>query len=140
MALFPSPEWVEEMRKVAESDPEYKKAGADWEGDMIMVIEAEPGKLDQPFMYYSKPYKGEMLEYYQLKNENERTAEYTIRAPYSVIKGIIKGEIDPLQAMMKGKIKVKGNMQKLLKYAKFQQLGMKALAKVKTEFVDEVKK
>lgn len=137
MPLFPSQEWVEELMKVTQDDPEYQKAGADWEGDMIMVIQPEPGKLDQPFVYYSKPHRGEILEAKMLSSEDERQAEFTIRAPYSVVKSIIKGEIDPMQALMKGQVKVQGNMQKLLKYAKFQQLGMKALSKVSTEFVDE---
>jgi hypothetical protein len=49
----------------------------------------------------------------------------------------MRPNVEAMQMMMKGKIRVKGDMQKLLKYAKFQQLGMKALQKVETTFLDE---
>ena len=137
MPLFPSEEWVKALEEITVNDEEYKKAGADWEGDVIMIMEAEPGKLEEPFYYYSKPHHGELLETCQLKSLDEKTAEYVISGPYSVWKSIVKREADAMQMMMKGKIRVKGDMQKLLKFAKFQQLGMKALQKVETTFIDE---
>ena len=97
MPRFPSQEWVEELMRVTQDDPEYQKAGADWEGDMVMVIEPEPGKLDKPFIYYSRPHHGEILESQLLQSEDEKQAEFVIRAPYSVVKGIIKGEVEPMQ-------------------------------------------
>ncbi len=137
MPLFPSEEWIKALQTVLEADQEYKKAGADWEGDIITVIEAEPGKLETAFCYYSKPHRGELLEAFKLSSPTERTAEYVITGPYSVWKSIVKREADAMQMMMKGKIRVKGDMQKLLRYARFQQLGMKALQKVETRFIDE---
>lgn len=138
MPVFPSEEWVKALEEITVSDEEYKVAGADWEGDVVMIIEPEPGKLEEPFYYYSKPHHGELLEAKQIKNLDEKTAEYVISGPYSVWKSIVKREADAMQMMMKGKIRVKGDMQKLLKYAKFQQLGMKALQKVETTFIDEM--
>ncbi len=138
MALFPSIEFVKEMEALLDANPEYKKAGAEWEGDIITVIEAEEHLLDEPFIYYSKPHHGEILESYQLKSVDEKDAAFIISAPYSVFKGIIKGELDPMKAMMQGKIVVKGDIKTLLKYAKFQQLGMEALKQVPPPtFVDE---
>lgn len=138
MPLFPSEEWVKALEEHTVNDEEYKKAGADWEGDVVMIIEAEEGKLDEPFYYYSKPHHGELLEACQIQSLDEKTPEYVISGPYSIWKSIVKREADAMQMMMKGKIRVKGDMQKLLKYAKFQQLGMKALQKVETTFIDEV--
>ena len=137
MPVFPSEEWVKELEKVTVADEDYKKAGAEWEGDMIMIMEAEPGKLDKPFYYYSKPHRGELLEAKKLDSLEGQTAAYVISGPYSIWKQIVKREVDAMQMMMKGKIRVKGDMQKLLKFAKFQQIGMKALQKVETTFIDE---
>ena len=138
MPVFPSEEWLKELEQLTVSDEEYKKAGADWEGDVVMIIEAEPGKLDEPFYYYSKPHRGDLLEARKLASLDEKPdVEYVISGPYSVWKSIVKREADAMQMMMKGKVRVKGDMQKLLKYAKFQQLGMKALQKVETTFIDE---
>jgi len=139
MPVFPSEEWLKALEQLTVSDEEYKKAGADWEGDVVMIIDAEPGKLDKPFYYYSKPHRGELLEARKIASLDEKpNVEYVISGPYSVWKSIVKREADAMQMMMKGKIRVKGDMQKLLKYAKFQQLGMKALQRVETTFIDEV--
>lgn len=138
MPVFPSQEWIKAMEALLDKNPEYKKAGATWEGDTIMIIEAEEGLLPESFIYYSHPHHGEILESYQLKSETEKTANYVIRAPYSTFKLIIQKKLDPMKAMMTGKIKIKGDMKKLLQYAKFQQLGMEALALVETQFIDEV--
>lgn len=138
MPVFPSEEWFRALEAITNNNPEYEKAGADWEGDLITAIEAEPRKLDKPFYWYSKPHHGKLLESYQIQNSNEKKAAFVISGQYSTWKAIIKRESDAMQMMLKGKIRVKGDMQKLLRYTKFQQLGMKALSMVETKFADEV--
>lgn len=137
MPVFPSEEWFRSLEKISEGDPEYEKAGADWEGDLVSVIDAEPGKLNEAFIWYSKPHHGKLVESFRIKSLEEKKPSFVLSGPYSVWKSIIKGEADSLQMLMKGKIRVKGDMQKLLRYSKFQQLGMKALSKVETKFIDE---
>ncbi len=137
MALFPSEEWFREMEKILASDEEYKKAGAEWDDDVIMVIEKEPGKLEEDFIWYSKSKGGEILESGPLKSIDEKNAAYVISGPYSAWKAIVTREMDAMQAMLRGKIRVKGDMQKLLRFTKYQQLGMKALQQVETSFPDE---
>ncbi len=137
MPVFPSEEWIKALEGILYNDEEYKKAGADWEGDMIMVMEAEPGLLDEPFNYYSKPHHGDLVESYKLDSIEGKEAAFIISGPYSVWKSVVKGEVDAMQMMMKGKLRIKGDMQYLLRYAKFQQLGMKALSRVETVFIDE---
>ena len=43
--------------------------------------------------------------------------EYVIRANYDVWKAMTLGELDPMNALMAGKVKVTGNMAALLKHA-----------------------
>lgn len=137
MPLFPSEEWFREMEKILDSDEEYKKAGADWVGDMVLVIEKEPGKLEEDFIWYSNAKGGQILESKRLKSIEEKNPEFVITGSYSTWKSIVKREMDAMQAMLKGKVKVKGNLQKLLRYTKYQQLGMRALQQVQTTFIDE---
>jgi len=137
MPTFPSADWFQDVIKVLDSDEEYKRVGAGWEGDMIMVVEAEAGSLEKDFCFYQKPHHGEMLEAFEVGTRDEKEAAFVISGPYSVWKSIINGQADAMQSMMKGKIRVQGNMAQLMKYAKFQQLGMDALKKVETTFADE---
>ena len=138
MPQFPSAEWFGEMVNILGNDEEYKRAGADWEGDLVTAVEAEPGKLEKDFYFYQKPQRGEMLDAHEIKSLDEKPdVAFVISGPYSVWKDIISGKGNAMQLMMQGKMKVKGNMTQLLKYAKFQQLGMDALKKVETAFIDE---
>ena len=137
MPQFPTAEWFDKMIEVLDSNEEYKRVGADWEGDMVLAIEAEGG-LAESFYYYQKPHKGEMLENYAIKSLDEKPdVAFILSGPYSVWKSIISGQGDAMQLMMQGKIRVKGNMQQLLRYAKFQQLGLNALKEVETTFIDD---
>ncbi len=138
MPQFPSAEWFGDMVNILANDEEYKRAGADWEGDLVTAVEAEPGKLEKDFYFYQKPHRGEMLDSHEIKSLDEKPdVAFVISGPYSIWKDIISGKGNAMQLMMQGKMKVKGNMTQLLKYAKFQQLGMDALKKVETTFIDE---
>ncbi len=138
MPKFPSAEWFDEMINLLDKNEEYKRVGAEWEGDMILAVEAEEGKLDTPFYYYQKPHRGEMLENYPINSLDEKPdVAFVLNGPYSVWKSIINGEGDAMQLMMQGKIRVKGNMQQLLRYAKFQQIGLDALKGIESTFDDE---
>jgi len=136
MPKFPSMEWAEALKEVINSDPEIREAGKDLEADAVLVIEPGGG-LKERFIVYVKGSGGVIEEVRQLQSPDEVPAKFVTSAEYPVWKSIIKGELDGVKALLMGKIKLKGDMKEVIKRAKDQQLMMKALSKVKTEFVDE---
>ena len=58
-------------------------------------------------------------------------------AKYSIWKDILNGKYDGTQAIMKGKMKLKGNMQELMKNVAASQVMMNEMKKVETTFLDE---
>jgi len=58
---------------------------------------------------------GVVKEYGEVAGGGEM--EYIIRANYDIWKAMTLGELDPMNALMAGKIKVTGNMAALLKHA-----------------------
>jgi len=137
MARFPSIEWGEALKDVINSDPEIQKAGKDFEADAVLVIEPA-GAYKQRFLVYVKGRDGRVEEIKEVKDPSEVPAKFVFTSDYLTWKSIMKGETDPMKMLLTGKVKVKGDMKELLKRAKDQQLMMKALSKVKTEFADEV--
>lgn len=136
MPLFPSLEWAEALKEVINSDPEIRKAGQDFEADAVIVI--EPGNvLKEPFIVYVKGVNGVVEEVRRLNSADEVPAKFVVSSDYHTWKAIIRGELDGVKAVLMGKVKLKGDMREVLKRAKDQQLMMKALTKVDTQFPDE---
>lgn len=104
MAKWLTQEWLDEGRALAEGQPERPGASA----RMQYVITGGP---DGDVRYYWVLENGKLLES-QLGELEE--AEVTLTQTYEDAKRIQKGELDPNAAFMQGRVKVTGNMAKLM--------------------------
>ena len=140
MAIFPSKEWCEQAVRLVNEDPEAAQAGAGWEGDFGAVILPEPGKLAKAFTSYVVPSKEGRLEKLKILPDPDDLEEiepaYLARAPYSVWKGLLLGTVDPVEAVLKRRIDVKGDLQPLMERLKYRGIADRVLAKLETTFVD----
>ena len=139
MAEFPSSEWLDVYVQRINESSDYKEAAATWEGDISYVFEAEPDKgIPQEIWAWLDLWHGECRDakYGVGQTEGDR-AKFVIRAPYSRWKEIIKKELDPIKAMMQGKLKLKGDLPTIVRYVKAANELVNLAASVPTEFVDE---
>ena len=112
--LFPSEEWAKEFVDRINNDPEFAKAASTWEGSLALNIMSEDGLLDENFILWLDPYHGEVRDYKKISSLEDEKANFSISAKYSVWRDIVSGKVNPMMAMMTGKLRVKGNMAKLL--------------------------
>jgi putative sterol carrier protein len=140
MPLFPSKEWCEEAIRLANADPESLEAGEGWVGDLGAVIEAEAGKLAKPFAVHVEP-KGGLIGQVKVLADPDDLDEieptYLARAPYSVWKGLIQGTIDPVEAILRKRIKLSGDVQPLIERMKYKGIADRVMSQLKTRFADE---
>ena len=140
MPIFPSREWADEAMRLANADPEVEAAGADWVGDFGIVIDAERGKLDAAFTVHVVPRSGRVERCKVLRDPDELEElepAYLARAPYSVWKALIKGELDPVEALLRRQITLAGNVQPLIERARYKGIGDRVLAQIPTVWADE---
>ncbi len=140
MPLFPSREWADEAVRLTNADPEVASAADDWEHDFGIVIEAEKGKLEKDFTLHVEPRGGKIARYKVLRDKDELEElepAYYARAPYSVWKALMKGELDPVEAVLKRRILVEGDLQPLIERARYKGIGDRVLAQIPTTFADE---
>lgn len=140
MPTFPSKEWADEAMRLANSDPEVAAAGADWVGDFGIVIDAERGKLDAAFTVHVVPRSGRVEKCKILRDPDELEElepAYLARAPYSVWKALIKGELDPVEAVLRRQITVAGDVQPLIERARYKGIGERVLSQIRTVWSDE---
>src|SRR5689334_5590596 len=123
MPVFPSKEWCEEAVRLTNADPDVSAAAEDWDADFGVVIEAEKGKLDKPFAVHVEPKNGRIARYKILRDADELEEiepAYLAKAPYSVWKGLMRGELDPIEAVLKRKISMTGDLQPLIERARYK--------------------
>jgi alkyl sulfatase BDS1-like metallo-beta-lactamase superfamily hydrolase len=104
MPKWLSQEWLDESKKLAEGQPERPGASA----RMQYVVTGGP---DGDIKYYWILENGKLLES-QLGELPD--AEVTLTQTYDDAQRIQKGELDANAAFMQGRVKVTGNMAKLM--------------------------
>ena len=104
MPKWLSQEWLDESKKMAESQPERPGASA----RMQYVVTGGP---DGDIKYYWVLENGKLQES-QLGELPD--AEVTLTQTYEDAMKIQKGELDANAAFMQGRVKVSGNMAKLM--------------------------
>ena len=104
MSKWLSQEWLDETRKMAEGQPERAGASA----RMQYVVTGGP---DGDIEYFWVLENGKLLEN-SLGHLDD--AEVTLTTAYGDALKIQKGELDANTAFMQGKVKVTGNMAKVM--------------------------
>ena len=138
MPQFPSEEWLTQYAELINKSDAYQEAAADWEGDVVYVVEAEPDKgVAEDVWAYLDLWHGECRQAKVVSAQDGEKARFVIRAPYSRWKEVIKQELDPVKGMMQGKLKLRGDLPVILKYLKAANELVNLAATVQTEFPDE---
>ncbi len=136
---YPSDEWIKELQRICNEDPEFKDACGTFSGKFIFQVEAEPGKLDEPGYLFFWADQGEAKEAKALSSPDERPdVEFIVAGSYSVWKDVVRAKQEPLRAIMTRKLKLpKGSRLKILKQLKFTIKMMNNCTKIDAEFPDE---
>ena len=135
MALkFPSDEWIKELSRQLNASETYEEAARGWEGDFVFVVESDETYDGDTVYLFLSLYDGKSPDAAMLASADEREAEYVLSGPFGNWRQIIEGGLDPIQAMMTRKLKLKGNMMKIMRYVKAAQEIVACCARVETEF------
>jgi len=138
MPVFPSKEWCEALIRALEADPLSAKAGQGWQGDVAGVVLPDAG-FPEPFAVHAVPKGGRVTGFRVLEDLDEveeLEPTYVARAPYAVWKSLIAGELDPVEAVVKRRIQLTGDLEQVIARAQYKDVLRRALAAVPTTFAD----
>ncbi len=134
MAPFPSREWVANALLVLHEDPDRALASAGWEGDLGLVMDAEPGLLAHPFVLHVIPEKDGPWRFELFEDPDDLDAlnpAYFARAKVSVWKALLTGAADPVEVLLRRKLTFRGDLQQLAERARFKGLAQRVLDRLR---------
>jgi putative sterol carrier protein len=114
VATFPAPEWLPALVEKLNSDPRYAQLARNWEGDMLVQIDPG-GSLKDQVVYYLDLWHGKCRDAYPVGDEISAKAAFTLKAPYESYVRLLKGELEPMQALLTRKLGLNGNMAVLMR-------------------------
>ena len=130
---FPSDEWIKELSSKLNESETYEKSAKDWEGDFVFVVESDDVYSETAYLFLGL-YHGKSPDAVMVASEDEREVEFVLRASFSNWRKVIEGELDPIQGMMTRKLKLAGNMMKVMRYPKAAKEIVSCCALVPTEW------
>lgn len=113
-AVFPTAEWLKEFEEKLNADERYAQVAKTWEGDMYFLIEPD-GKLKAQVIMYLDLWHGKCRGTEYVTDIASHTPAFTLKAGYTNFARVLKGELDPMQAMLTRKLDVRGNMSVMMR-------------------------
>ncbi len=130
---FPSDEWAKEFGNQLNTSEAYAKSAKDWEGDFVFIIEGDK-VYPETSCFFIGLLHGKCTDAAMMTSAEEREAPYILSGPYSTWRKVMDGSQDPIQAMMMRKLKLKGNLVKVMRYPKAAKDMVDCVQRVETEF------
>ena len=138
MPPFPGPEWLVAFKDAIEGSDALRAAAHEWEGDITLVVEAEPDRnVHADVWAWFDLHRGEFRDAKLVSPDVGERARFVIRAPYSVWKDVIRGKIDPLRGMTQGKLRLAGDLPELSRQRDAVAELVSIAASIDSQFADE---
>ncbi len=139
MPVFPSSEWLDAYVAAINDSTEFAEAASTFRADLSYVFEADPDHGHLADVWARAGVVDGVCEWwhYDVGPVEGAKAEFVLRAPYSMWREIILGEVDPMEAMLDGDLAVTGHLPTLLRYVRATNELVTLAASVSTNFDGE---
>jgi len=132
--LFGTDEWAKQLCQELNNSKAYAEAAKTWEGDIYFVVEAKGSSLTEDRYVYLDLWHGECRKAQRAANKDDFNPEFEFRGSVKTFKEIIDDGLDPIKAMLTRKLKLTGNMAKIMRNVKAANELVHCATFVPTEF------
>jgi len=129
-------EWAIACCEALNASERYRTAAAAWEGAIVLVMAADPAQgVDADRAVYIDADRGTCRGSWMAQSGEMETAPFVFRADVPSWKRLLAGDLDPVTAVMQGKLKlVRGGLFTVAKYAGAAKEMIAAAAQVNGTF------
>ena len=140
MALYPSQEWCEEWKNALNNDTAVAETGKKWGVDFNgnFIFELQPGGgLDETLYVYLETTAGKCTDARLLDDPSLKSPGFYCTGSYADYKPVVKGEKDFIEGVVRGIFKLKGDMSKIMRNAKFIRAVANSISSFPNEYLGE---
>jgi len=131
---FPSDAWIKAMMAVLNKSDAYQEAAKNWEGDFYFIIEPG-GKLEKTAVLYMDLWHGKCRSAeVVIDPDTHAPPSFRLSGPIANWKRVMTKQLDPMQAMMTGQLKLKGNMAMVMKNVRAAKELVECCTRIPTDF------
>ena len=132
--FFPSDEWIKKMMDNLNASSSYLEAAINWEGDFYFIIEPG-GKLKEQVILYMDLYHGKCREAFQVNGQKDQLKPvFVLSAPIGNWKKVMTKKVDPIQAIMTGQLRLRGNMSIVMRNVRAAKELVENCTRIDTDF------
>ena len=132
-----TPAWADAFRAAIEANAAYREAGAKWTWPMAFVLDATPEFGYAEAVAVELALDRGNCHGAVIMSPTAVTAPFVLSAPYATWKRIATGELDPIVAVTRGLLKVRGAITTLMLHARAATALCACARDVATAFPDE---
>jgi putative sterol carrier protein len=130
---FPSDVWIKALKDRLNNSAAYAEAAKNWEGDLYFQVDYADRA---PALLYVDLWHGQCRDAYAVtETEAAQKVAFRLSATMENFIKVLKSELDPIQAMVTGKIRVQGNMVMMMKNIPAVLEFVRTAQQIETEFL-----
>jgi putative sterol carrier protein len=117
MLIFPSAEWAVEYRTAINANRTYAEAAKAWEGDILLFVLPDSGHPYGEGVYLDLAH-GICREARYVSDRSPVSSEFVYQGTRENWARMVKGELEPVKAILDGTFQIKGNLAKALRFTR----------------------
>ncbi len=132
-----TPEWTEAFREAINTSSEYRQSAKEWAWPLALCLYRAPSLgYPEDIAIQLELERGHCREA-KLVRASEANAPFQILGDYDAWKQVVRGNVDPVTAIMGGTLKLEGSMSTIMLHVKSAKALVECASAVPTFFPDE---
>lgn len=135
---FPSSEWLEALKEKLNSDEKYAETAHKWEGEIVFLVEPG-GPVKETKIFFIDLWHGECRDVFMVESKaklKELAPAFILTSPYLTFVRVLKGQLDPMQAMITRRLKVQGSMGYMMRNVPTVLEFVRCAKEIETDFIE----
>ncbi|HYK92639.1 MAG TPA: SCP2 sterol-binding domain-containing protein [Thermoplasmata archaeon] len=114
---FPSSEWATAFQAALNASAEYREAASAWEGDLLLRVLPETAGGPAPGIHLDL-FHGECRSARYVEDSSRVESEFVYEGPVQNWGRLVRGQLDPVKAILDGTFKIRGNLAKAMRFTR----------------------